>query len=525
MKGKPLQVLLVEDSAGDVRLLREMLRAETPGSFVLTHVERMSEALAQLAEGGMDIVLLDMGLPDGDGIDTVRRARAAAPLIPLIVLTGMEDEVVAAEAMKEGAQDYLIKGQIENRALPRVLRYAIERHRMQTETDFLRRQQLQLKDEFLSHVSHELRSPLTAIYQFVSIILDGLAGEVNPQQREYLEITLKNSRQLKSMIDDLLEVTRVQTGKPRIEPQLTSVPDLIVDTVNTLKETAAAKGITLTSDIAPKLPPVYADPTRIRQILIILMDNALKFTPANGSVNVQVRVFEKDPQFLILEVSDSGCGIPSEMTERIFERLYQGPEADLGGRKGLGLGLHICKALVTRQGGQVWARSDPGKGAVLSFTLPIFSIAKLIAPALRMERAAETCIAMVITEVGTHSGWLSGGTEVESSRQVRDLLDRCMHSDLDVLLPKMGPAAGTEFFFIVAVTDEIGGEAITKRVRKRLGKCDQFQEKGLTYSVFYNLLRPADRNADELMEDYLGRIALKIQEMVDEAISQKAIKT
>lgn len=518
---KPLQILLVEDSAGDARLLREMFRTETPGSFVLTHVERMSDAIGHLTTAKVDIVLLDMGLPDGHGLDTVRRAHAAAPNVPLIVLTGMDDEQVAAEAMKEGAQDYLIKGQIENRALPRVLRHAIERHRMQAETDLLRRQQLQLKDEFLSHVSHELRSPLTAIYQFVSIVLDGLAGELNAQQREYLQITLQNSRQLKSMIDDLLEVSRVQIGKPLLELQFTCIPELIGDTVASLQETAGAKQITLTSEIAPRLSSAYADPTRIRQILIILIDNAIKFTPEKGAVKVQVRVFEKDPQFLLLEVSDSGCGIPANMTEQIFERLYQAPDAERAGRKGLGLGLHICKALVMRQGGQVWARSESGKGSVLSFTVPIFSIASLIAPALGNEKIAVNSIALIVTELSSQTGWLSKGAEVEAARQVRDVLARCMHSDLDVLLPKMGPALSTEFFFIVAVTDEIGGEAITKRVRHRLVVGAQFQKTGLACTASYRLLESANRNENESMEEYVQRMAMKIREMVDQEMSQK----
>ena len=182
MKEKALQVLLVEDNAGDVRLLREMFSGERPDSFELTHLLRMSEAEIHLAKGGVDIVLLDMGLPDGHGLDTVRRAHAAAPGVPLIVLTGLDDEALAAEAMTQGAQDYMIKGQIESRALPRALRHAIERHRMQTETDLIRTHQMQFKDEFLSHVSHELRSPLTAIRQFVTILLDRLAGELNLEQ-------------------------------------------------------------------------------------------------------------------------------------------------------------------------------------------------------------------------------------------------------------------------------------------------------------------------------------------------------
>jgi signal transduction histidine kinase len=519
MKGKPLRVLLVEDSAGDARLLREMFSTEASGSFLLTHVERMSDALRYLAEGSLDIVLLDMGLPDGHGLDTVRRAHAAAPGIPLIVLTGLDDEDLAAGAMKEGAQDYLIKGQIENRALPRALRHAIERHRMQAEADLLRREQLELKDEFLSHVSHELRSPLTAIYQFVTIVLDGLAGTLNTEQREYLQIALKNSRQLKSMIDDLLEVTRVQTGKSRIDLQITSITGLISDTLATLQETAAAKGIIISSEIAAGLPPAYADPTRLRQILIILVDNALKFTPANGLVKVHAGLLEKDPRFLLLEVSDSGCGIHPDMVERIFERLYQVAGTGITGRKGLGLGLYICKELVTRQGGQVWATSEPGKGAVLSFTVPIFSIAHLIEPAFRIQKYAQTFIALVATEVGSESGWLSREAEMESSYQVRDILGRCMHSELDVLLPKMGPTAGTGFFFIVAVTDEIGAEAITKRVREKLAEGNQIQQTGLTYSVSYCLLRLADRNTSESMEDYVERIAVNIQETVDKKIS------
>ena len=225
MKEKPLQILLVEDNAGDARLLREMFSTERPDSFKLTHLLRMSEAVIHLAKGGVDIILLDMGLPDGHGLDTVRRAHAAAPEVPLIVLTGLDDETLAAEAMKEGAQDYLIKGQIENRALPRALRHAIERHRMQTETDLIRKNQMQFRDEFLTHVSHELRSPLTAIFQFVTILLDSLGGELNPEQHGYLEIVLRNVRQLQSMIDDLVEVTRVQTGKLMIDVQRTSVAE------------------------------------------------------------------------------------------------------------------------------------------------------------------------------------------------------------------------------------------------------------------------------------------------------------
>ena len=388
MMKKALQVLVVEDNAGDARLLREMFSKEKPGSFELTHLLRMSEALLHLEKGGVDIVLLDMGLPDGHGLDTVRRAQAVAPGVPVIVLTGLDDEALAAEAMKEGAQDYLIKGQIESRALPRALRHAIERHRMQSETDLIRTNQMQFKDNFLSHVSHELRSPLNAIYQFVTILLDKLAGDLNPEQREYLEIVLRNVKQLQAMIHDLLEVTRGEGGKLVIELQAIPVGEAIADAVDTLKGAAAAKQITLSTDIAADLPLVCADPTRVRQILIILLDNAIKFTPANGSVTVRAQLLGHDPNLLVLQVSDTGCGIAEGMTERIFERLFQASDPAQAGRQGLGLGLHICKELVLRQGGRIWAMSTPGQGSVLSVTLPVFSIRNLLAPALKTTAGA-----------------------------------------------------------------------------------------------------------------------------------------
>lgn len=523
MKEKALHVLLVEDNAGDARLLREMFSTEKPGRFKLTHLLRMSEAMIHLEKGDIDVVLLDMGLPDAHGLDTVRQAHSAAPNVPLIVLTGLDDEALAAEAMKEGAQDYLIKGQIENRALPRALRHAIERHRMQTETDVIRTQQLQFKDEFLSHVSHELRSPLTAIYQFVTILQDKLAGELNLEQHDYLGIVLRNVKQLQSMINDLVEVTRMQAGKLKIELQCTSVSDAVLYAVTTLQGAAAAKGITFTFEIEPTLPAVCADPVRIQQVLIILVDNAIKFTPANGAVKVQARVFGEDPDQLVLEVSDSGCGIRPDMTERIFERLFQTPEPATAGRKGLGLGLFICKELVTRQGGQIWVRSVRGKGSAFFVTFPIFSLPSLITPALKRERHTQGPITLVVTEIGSQTGWLSDEARAEQSQGVREILQRCVHSDLDILLPRMGLAGATELFFILAITDEIGGEAIARRIQERMADYEQMQKAGLTTSTSFRSVEAIKRYANESMKEFAGKVSNQIQELMNEEISLRMV--
>jgi signal transduction histidine kinase len=525
MKEKALQILLVEDNAGDARLLREMFSKEKPGSFELTHLLRMSEATIHLAKGGVDIVLLDMGLPDGHGLDTVRRAHAAAPGVPIIVLTGLDDEALAAEAMKEGAQDYLIKGQIENRALPRALRHAIERHRMQTETDLIRTDQIRFKDEFLSHVSHELRSPLTAIYQFVTILLDKLAGELNLEQHEYLEIVLRNVKQLQSMINDLLEVTRVQAGKLIIEPQCTSVADAIIYAVNTLQGAATAKGIKLSSNLENRLPLVSADPTRVRQILIILVDNAIKFTPAYGAVKIQVRILDEDPNLLVLEVSDSGCGISSDMTERIFERLYQVTDQGQAGRRGLGLGLYICKELVTRQGGQIWVTSLPQQGSVFSFTLPIFSLAHVISPLLKNDDWPGDSVALVTIEIRATDGWLSKEAREEWSRDTRSLLERCVLPDLDVVLPKMESGGPGELFQVVAFADEIGVGVLTKRIREQFERLNHSKEAGLTLSTSYRLLEPFPTSANSPMNDLANGMAARIEDLIKSESLERTVQS
>jgi PAS domain S-box-containing protein len=240
--------------------------------------------------------------------------------------------------------------------------------------------ELKLKSDFLSHVSHELRSPLTSIYSFSSIIADGLAGETTEQQQEYLQIVIKNVVQLQSMIEDLLTVTQSKEGKLSIEIENVSAADAITDAMHTIERAAAAKGIELVSGEVSQPFNVFADPTRLRQILIILLDNAVKFTPKQGRISVEVSA--KGPGFLLFQVTDTGCGIPIADRTRVFEKLYQVPgprpsDTSSAGRAGLGLGLHIARNLVTRQGGAIWVTGPPTPdlGSTFNFTLPSHSAA------------------------------------------------------------------------------------------------------------------------------------------------------
>ncbi|MEO8339717.1 MAG: response regulator [Nitrospirota bacterium] len=390
-----------------------------------------------------------------------------------------------------------------------------KRKRAEEALDQIRTDQMRFKDEFLSHVSHELRSPLTAIKQFTTIILSGLAGELNKEQREYQEIVLRNIRQLQSMIDDLLDVTRLESGKLSVELETVSVPSAVRDTVNTLQETARVKGITLSYDLAPDLPSVYADPTRLRQILIILLDNAIKFT-SDGAVTVLIkaRLLTEDPRFLLLEVSDTGCGMSPEITERIFERLFQVSERIQTSRKGLGLGLYICKELVTRQGGRIWVNSQPQKGTTFSFTLPVFSLTHLLAPLIKNDKWPTESVALVVVEICLLEAWRSKESQEEWSQEVRGRIQHCFLSDLNVLLPNMSAGLKRECFFVAAFVDDKGASILVDIIREQLAGLPFFKQTGITISVSYTMLPPVLRDAGASTGDLATRMAARLEDSV-----------
>ena len=272
-----------------------------------------------------------------------------------------------------------------------------EQRRLFYETTRMAKVELKLKDDFLSRVSHELRSPLTSIYSFTSIIADGLAGNTSSQQEEYLQIVLKNVDQLQSMIEDLLTVTQANEGKLSIDPRSIKLAESVTDALHTIHGPATHKQIALSSSCPAGLPLAFADPTRVLQILIILLDNAVKFTPEYGKISVTVR--QTDGALLLVQVTDTGRGIPPEKRARVFEHLYQvpGPEhlesgqldTSRAGRNGLGLGLHIAHDLVVRQGGQIWITGDVGLGSTFSFTLPIHREARSFVTKIDFAETAE----------------------------------------------------------------------------------------------------------------------------------------
>ena len=223
MNDQLIRILLVEDDPGDARLLREMLADVGTMRSELMWSMQLEEALQHLSAESFDVVLLDLSLPDSQGWETLDKVHRFTAHVPIVVLTGLDDEVVAIQAMGEGAQDYLVKGHVDGQLLARAIRYAIERHQLTNALIQARQQQLEMKDQLLSHVSHELRTPLTAILWYANNLFNGLEDEPTPEQRNALGVILRNAQQLGMMISDLLESTQAQTGKLTIEPQCLSL--------------------------------------------------------------------------------------------------------------------------------------------------------------------------------------------------------------------------------------------------------------------------------------------------------------
>jgi len=237
--------------------------------------------------------------------------------------------------------------------------------------DETRKEQILMRDHLLSHVSHELRTPLAAIHQFVTLVSDGVAGDLTPQQKEFLGVAVRNVKQLDRMIADLLDSTRAEAGKLRLTRKDISIAGMVEETVEVFNFAAATKSLHLSAKTEPNLPLVNADPIRLHQVLTNFLDNAMKYTPAGGSILIRAGTWTGKPGYLHVSVSDTGPGIPMEAQKMLFLRFSQvGNEADTASRKGLGLGLYISSEIVKLHGGEIWADSETGKGSVFHFAVP-----------------------------------------------------------------------------------------------------------------------------------------------------------
>jgi PAS domain S-box-containing protein len=530
MADRPITILLVEDNPGDVRLLQELLKEVSDASFVLTSVERLDGALAYLAKQSVDVVLLDLSLPDSQGLETFTKIHDRASATPIVVLTGLDRETLTQQVMQAGAQDYLVKGQVHGALLMRSMRYAIERKRAeealrsvkdelelrvaertaelissnnQLQLELEERRQIEealeqlsrqnelilnsvgeglcgvdlqgkttfinpaaakllgysavellgqsieillpphkvdgaayaveasplskafhaalqqglvhqgmdelfqrkngsvfpveymctpireqgaivgvviafkditerqiverMKDEFVSVVSHELRTPLTSLHGALRMLSSGLLDSQPAKGKRLLDIAVDSTDRLVRLINDILDVQRIESGKVAMEKKACSVADLMAHAVDVMQAMADKTGVTLAID--PLSAFLWVDSDRIMQTLTNLLSNAIKFSSPGSTVWLKAQEQEK---YVLFQVKDQGRGIPSDKLESIFERFQQVDTSDARNHEGTGLGLAICRSIVQQHDGQIWVESMLGEGSTFYFTLPLY---------------------------------------------------------------------------------------------------------------------------------------------------------
>ncbi|OCC14472.1 diguanylate cyclase/phosphodiesterase (GGDEF & EAL domains) with PAS/PAC sensor(s) [Dissulfuribacter thermophilus] len=242
-----------------------------------------------------------------------------------------------------------------------------ERTRELTEANARLKELDRLKSEFIATMSHELRTPLNSIIGFVGMILKGMSGKINEDQKKQLTVVYRSAKHLLMLINDILDVSRIESGKMEIVVDKIDIKDIVRQVEGTLSQAISQKGLRLIKDIPEEIPEVSSDPKRIFQILLNLVNNAVKFTD-EGEIRITCRF---DDSSLEIGVADTGIGIKKEDIDHIFEPFHQ---VDAGIRRkfeGSGLGLFLCKKLVTLLGGEIWAESEYGKGSKFTFTIPI----------------------------------------------------------------------------------------------------------------------------------------------------------
>lgn len=357
----PLTVLLVEDNPDDADLLREML-AEGGDPVALTTVETLRDGLAELERRPVDVLLLDLSLPDSLGMDTVRRAHAVLRPAPIIVLTGIDDDALGIEALHAGAQDYLPKGRLDGALLQRSMRYAIERHRLRAALE----ESNAMNRYFAATMSHELRNTVFAIAGYSDMVLDAFERGDTAEQTRLARAIGSRARDSLQLIQAALEVTRSEAHAADSADREVPLGEVLDQVRRELDAAPARSGVTVEWQVPGELPAVRTDPVKLRMILKNLVGNALKFT-AQGRVCVRA---EHHGERLRFTVSDTGIGIPAEELPHVFEPFRQGHAQVSRGAGGAGLGLFIVRRLVDLLGGSIEVASSPGQGTTFAVEVP-----------------------------------------------------------------------------------------------------------------------------------------------------------
>jgi signal transduction histidine kinase len=399
---KIIKILLFEDNPGDAGLIEEMVNDSINYSYGLKIAETLEDGMNLLKNDSYDIILLDLGLPDSDGINTFLNVQKESSETPIIILTGLNDEDIGINAVKKGAQDYLTKGMVDPDLLERSIKYSIERKKVQIELqkyhDNLEKQvekrtieldnankrlKIEIEDhkktevtlekylaelkrsnselqQFAYVASHDLQEPLRMVSSFTQLLAKKYKGQLDSDANEFIKFAVDGAQRMQMLINDLLAYSRVSS---RVEEfQLVDLEKVFNESLLNLKVSIDDNDARITCD---SLPTIVADQSQIIQLFQNLIGNAIKFR-SDETPEIHIAVEEGEDEW-IFRVIDNGIGIDSQHNERIFRVFQRLHERD--SYPGTGIGLSICEKIVERHGGDIWVDSKLGNGSTFSFTI------------------------------------------------------------------------------------------------------------------------------------------------------------
>ena len=374
-------IIVVEDEAGARATLCGILE---DAGYSVTGLAKGTEALETINNGEFDIIITDIRLPDVSGMEILELAKEINPDAAVIMITGYASVETAVDAVNQGAYAYFVKPvnpeeiktaianaikqqrlAQENRRLVESLQHS---NRLAFEANKELKDATQAKSDFLAHMSHELRTPLNVVIGFSELILDGVPGKVNEEQKQCLNDILGSGKHLLNLINDILDLSKIESGKMELRLRNFSLPDLVDSLRSEMILILTPRRQVLEVSVEKKLTSIHADKAKVRQVLLNLLSNATKFTPDGGKLAIEA---VRDGAWCQVSVTDNGIGIKEENLEKIFESFCQIESPLTENKGGTGLGLTIARQIVEKHGGRIWVESGYRKGSRFIFTLPL----------------------------------------------------------------------------------------------------------------------------------------------------------
>lgn len=368
-----ISILLVEDNPGDQIIVTKYLTKSQTPDFNVTVCSNLAEAKEALTVSNFDTILLDLTLPDSDGLKTFHNLNRIAPLTPIIILTGLDVRELAIQAVREGAQDYLVKGEHLKILLARAIQHGIERkHRLSQEIELAKTQaHMQAMQTFMQDITHDLKTPLSVIMTSGELLSRYVSLD-NPKIVRHLKNIIDQSDRLKHMINSIMEMSELTLLNEIADDDLVAVNlHIILDKLEeSLADLAATNRVQLQCNMLQSPINLHADESMITRLLNNLVHNAITHTPPDGQVRVEIS--EENTQ-AVIKVTDTGVGIPPESLEHVFDRFYRVDKTRESETGNSGLGLAIVKRIVELHHGQIQVDSKVNHGTQFTVTLPMIT--------------------------------------------------------------------------------------------------------------------------------------------------------